>query len=212
MMTQTSTEINVNTIPGYAEIRIEKCLDAELLNGWEKWSLKDIIRTIKVMKEKKVSGEKSGYGMILKFFGQIILNKILDAASNSNSQFDLINETVRVVLESEVSIGELGVLDFYKGFGKNSRRHLCNFFSALVKYGEKDVRYYDLIYTMLTFQRRYNTSIPLGFQMSSPEFNEQVLAKLPPKMWEKLEKEDIVINKDKGFDTYSLQTGYFFWI
>lgn len=137
MMSQTSAEIKANAIPECAEVRFEKCLNAELLYGWEKWSLKYIVRTIKVMKEK-VSCEKSGFGMILKFFGQIILNKILEAASNPSSCFNSIKETVCVVLESEISIGGQGVLDFYRGFGKNSRQHLCNFFSALVKYGEKD--------------------------------------------------------------------------
>ena len=136
----------------------------------------------------------------------------MEAAGNPNTPFNLIEETVSVVLESEVSLWEQVILDFYKGFKENSRQYLCNFFSSLVKYWEKDVRYYVLIHTMFTFQRRHKEYFPLGFCVTSPEFNEQVLAKLPPKMWEKLEKEDIVINKDKGFDTYSLQTGYFFWI
>ena len=210
MISQISPEINVNT-KGYADVRIENCLNAELLNGWEKWSLKDVVHTIKVMKEKISSGEL-GYGMILKFFGQIILNKILDEVSNSNSHFDLIKETVHIVLESEVSIGGQGVLDFYVGFGKNSRKYLCNFFSALIKYGEKDIRYYDLIYKMLTFQRRFNESFPLGFCMNSPEFNEQVLDKLPPKMKEQLKQMSITVNKDNGFDEYNLLTGFCFWI
>ena len=56
---QTGAEINANTNPGYEEIRIEKCLGSELLDGWEKWSLRDVIHTIEVMK-KRVSSEKSG--------------------------------------------------------------------------------------------------------------------------------------------------------
>ena len=107
VMSQTSAEINPDLNRGYAELSIEKCLDA----------------------------------MVLKFFGQIILNKILEAAGNPTTPFNLIKETVSVVLESKVSVGEKGVLDFYKGFEDNSRQHLCNFFGALVKYGEKDVRY-----------------------------------------------------------------------
>ena len=57
MMSQTSAEINADINPGYAEVHIEKCLDAELLDGWEKWSLKDIIRTINIMKGKISSNE-----------------------------------------------------------------------------------------------------------------------------------------------------------
>ena len=126
MMSQTSAKINADINPGYAELRIEKCLDAELLDGWEKWSLKDVIRTINIMKGK-ISNKKSGYGMVLKFFGQIILNKILDAADNPTTPFNLIKKTVSVVLESEVSVGEKRILDFYKGFEENSRQHLCIF-------------------------------------------------------------------------------------
>ena len=211
MMSQTSAEINADINPGYEEVRIEKCLDAELLDGWEKWSLKDVIRTINIMKGK-ISNKKSGYGMVLKFFGQIILNKILEAAGNPTTPFNLIKETVSVVLESEVSVGEKSVLDFYKGFEENSRQHLCNFFGALVKYGEKDVRYYDLIYTMLTFQRPFRESFPLGFCMQCPEFAEQVLAKLPPKMREKLERETTDVSTDGDITTYNLLEGYSLWM
>jgi hypothetical protein len=51
-MSPISPEINVITNSGYAEIHIEKCLWVELLDGWEKWSLKDVIRTIKTMKKR----------------------------------------------------------------------------------------------------------------------------------------------------------------
>ena len=76
----------------------------------------------------KISNEKSEKRMLLKFFGQIVLNKILEAASNSKNSFNLIKETVSVVLESEVSIGGQSVLDFYRGFRENIHQHLFNFF------------------------------------------------------------------------------------
>ena len=208
MMTQTSAEINADINPGYAEVRIKKCLDAELLDGWEKWSLKDVIHTINIMEGKISSKKKSGYGMVLKSFGQIILNKILEAASNPKTPFDLLKETVSVVLKTKVSVGKQGVLEFYKGFKEDSRQHLCNFFGALVEYGEKDVRYYDLIYTMLTFQRSYCQSFPLGYRMECPQFDDQVLAKLPPKMREELELEEI----DVGTETYKLLSGHSMWL
>ena len=49
MMSQTSSNVDANVNPGYAEIHIEKCTDDDvgLLDGWEHWSLEDIIRTIK---------------------------------------------------------------------------------------------------------------------------------------------------------------------
>ena len=48
MISQICEEINVNT-NGHTEIRIEKCLSVEFRDGWEKWSLEDVYRTIKVM-------------------------------------------------------------------------------------------------------------------------------------------------------------------
>ena len=98
-MSKTSSEINTDTNQEYAEIRIEECLNGELLDGWVKQPLKDVIHTIKIMKGK-ISNEKSEQTMLLKFFGQIVLNKILEAASNSKNSFNLIKETVSVVLES----------------------------------------------------------------------------------------------------------------
>ena len=160
----------------------------------------------------KISNEKSEKRMLLKFFGQIVLNKILESASNSKNSFNLIKETVSVVLKTKVSVGKQGILEFYKGFKEDSRQHLCNFFGALVEYGEKDVRYYDLIYTMLTFQRPFRESFPLGFCMQCPEFAEQVLAKLPPKMREKLERETTDVSTDGDITTYNLLEGYSLWM
>ena len=55
MMSQTSSNVDANVNPGYAEIHIEKCTDDDvgLLDGWEHWSLEDIIRTIESMKKAK---------------------------------------------------------------------------------------------------------------------------------------------------------------
>ena len=58
MMSKTSSEINTDTNQEYAEIRIEECLNGELLDGWVKWPLEDVIHSIKIMKGK-ISNEKS---------------------------------------------------------------------------------------------------------------------------------------------------------
>ena len=55
------------------------------------------------------------------------------------------------------------------------------FLKNFVKRGINDARYYDLIYTMLTY--RLNGGFPLGFEMGKKdEFNDKVLAKLPLEM------------------------------
>ena len=81
------------------------------------------------------------------------------------------------------------------------------FFWALIKYGEKDILYYDLIYTILTFQRQYPKSFPLGFCISSPEFDEHVLAKLPQRIREQVVQTSFVINTENEFDEYNLLAG-----
>ena len=55
------------------------------------------------------------------------------------------------------------------------------FLKNFVKRGINDARYYDLIYTMLTY--RLNGGFPLGFEMGKKdEFNDKVLANLPLEM------------------------------
>ena len=44
--------------------------------------------------------------------------------------------------------------------------------------------------------------------MECPQFDEQVLAKLPPKMREELELEEI----DVGTETYKLLSGHSMWL
>lgn len=79
------------------------------------------------MKGNISSGKIPGYRNVLEFFGQIILNKILEAASDSKTRFYLIEKTVRIVLESSISICGENILTFYKGFKENIRQHLCDF-------------------------------------------------------------------------------------
>ena len=46
MMSQTSANMDANP-PAYVEVRIDKeCECPELLDGWENWSLEDIIRVV----------------------------------------------------------------------------------------------------------------------------------------------------------------------
>ena len=108
-------------------------------------------------------------------------------------------------LETPVFFKKTGVLTSFKTF---ERQAVCDFFKEFVKRGMDDARYYELIYTMLTYQ--LNGRFPQGFAMSAyNEFNDEVLAKLPSKIQKQL-KSYILYQDNEDTDRrlcYSLLTG-----
>ena len=182
-------------------IEVERLGDAEELNGWEKWSLKDVIRVLEDMTKK-------WYGGSAVDMGSILLYKRSEAAAEPNVPFKLIEETPHAGLELPVCMQRQGAFHALAVvFSK--RRVVCDFFKEFVKHGIEDARYYDLIYTMLTY-RLASGSHSLGFQMSLEDgFNDEVLAKLPPKMQEELKGASFYEDdKESGRRTvYSLLTG-----
>ena len=139
--------------------------------------------------------------------GNIVLRKLLEAAADQNVPFEVIEETVNTALEAPVYAGTYDVLN---GFSVFDIRAVCDFFKEFVKRGIDDARYYDLIYTMLTY--RLNGGFPLGFEMGKKdEFNDEVLAKLPSEMQKKL-KSYTFYEDNEDIDRrlcYSLLTGEF---
>ena len=126
----------------------------ELLKGWEKWSLNDIIPIFNSV-NWWFCLSASGY------FGEIVFLKLLEAANNSNISFELIEEVVRTILRTKIGIisdNVFGLAGFQYG-----AQVVCNFFKEFVKHGGNDARYYNLIYEMLTYQTVLNKSFPLGF-------------------------------------------------
>ena len=201
MMSQTSANVDANP-PAYMEVRIDKdCGDIELLDGWENWSLEDIIRVVELMKEGKRNGRH--YSLVATNLGQITLNKLLKAADDPNVPFERIEETVNLVLHENLTILDTNILEF-TGFLKGWQP-VCEFFKAFIKHGEHDARYYDLIYMILTHQPRKNDSFPIGHSVRNCEgFRDAVLVKFPPEMRERLESESFYA-KD-GNVCYSLLT------
>ena len=129
----------------------------------------------------------------------------MEAATDANIPFEVIEETVHTALEAPIYLKKYDVLNSFSVF---NRRAVCDFFKEFVKRGINDARYYDLIYMMLT--HRLNGNFPLGFAMSQYNgFNKGVLAKLPSEMQKQLES--YTFHKDDE-DTdrrlcYSLLTG-----
>ena len=86
----------------------------------------------------------------------------------------MIEETIHKALETYMRKGS--VLSGFKAFRTQT---VCDFFKEFVKCGIDDARYYELIYTMLTY--RLNDNFPKGFAMS--QYNGfEVLTKLPSEM------------------------------
>ena len=203
MMSSTSANVDTNVNQINVDVikvtTVEKLSESdfpEMFEGWENWSLQDIVRILKDMKSY-------GWGAVV--MGNIVFRKFLEAAADPNVPFEVIEETVHTVLETPVFCKERSVLSGFKGFG---RQAVCDFFKEFVKRGMGDARYYELIYKMLT--HRLNDSFPLGFAMSEQDgFNDKVLAKLPSKIQKQLKS--YTFHKDhKNTDRrlcYSLLTG-----
>ena len=181
-------------------IEVKGLDDAEELNGWEKRSLKDVIRVLKDM-------TKGYYGVEAIDMGSILLYKRSEAAADPNVPFKLIEETAHSGLELPTYMQKKSAFHALATlFSK--RRVVCDFFKKFVKHGEEDARYYDQIYTMLTYH--LNRSHLLGFQMSLEDgFNDKVLAKLPPKMQEELKGASFYEDDDESGrrTVYSILTG-----
>ena len=182
-------------------IEVKGLDDAEELNGWEKRSLKDVIRVLKDM-------TKGYYGVEAIDMGSILLYKRSEAAAEPNVPFKLIEETAHAGLEWPTYMRRWSAFHALATI-PDKRKVVCDFFKKFVKHGVEDVRYYDLIYTMLTYRLPIG-SHPLGFQMSLEDgFNDEVLAKLPPKMQEKLKGASFYEDDDESGrrTVYSLLTG-----
>ena len=189
-------QINVDVIKVTTVEELSESDFPEMFEGWENWSLQDIVRILKDMKSY-------GWGAVV--MGNIVFRKLLEAAADPNVPFEVIEETVHTVLETPVFCEQESVLAGFDGF---ERQAVCDFFKEFVKRGMDDARYYELIYTMLT--HRLNGNFPLGFAMSEQDgFNDKVLAKLPSKIQKQL-KSYTFHKDDKDMDRrlcYSLLTG-----
>ena len=206
MMSQTSANVDANVNPVYADVvkvttieKLSECDLPEMFDGWENWSLQDIVRILKDMAKPE-----KYYGVTAVEVGNIVLRKLLEAAA-ANAPFELIEETIHTALETPAFMRRGNVLSGFKVFGKQA---VCDFFKEFVKRGIDDARYYELIYTLLTY--RFNDNFPLGFAMSQfTGFNEEVLAKMPSGMQKQL-KSYTFQNDDEDMDRrlcYSLLTG-----
>ena len=79
MMSQTSANVNANVHPVYADVvkvttfkLLHGCDLPEIFEGWENWSLQDILRILKDMKSH-------GLGAVV--MGNFVFRKLLEAAA-----------------------------------------------------------------------------------------------------------------------------------
>ena len=126
-----------------------------------------------------MSKPEEHHGRTAVVMGNIVFRKLLEEVADSNVPFEVIEETVHTALEAPAYMRRGNVLSGFKVFGTQA---VCDFF---IKRGIDDARYYELIYTMLTY--RFNDNFPLGFAMCRYNgFNDEVLAKLPLEMQKQL--------------------------
>jgi len=207
MMSSKSTNADAIVNPVYADvIKVElseflhESDNLRMFVNWRNWTLQDIVRILKDMAKPGECHGVTGVAM-----GNIVLRKLLEAAADPDVPFELIEETVHTALEAPAFCQDSSVLTGFKTFG---RQAVCDFFKEFVKRGIDDARYYELIYTMLTY--RLNNNYPLGFVMSKQNgFNDEVLAKLPSEMQKQL-KSYTFDEDDEDIDRrlcYSLLTG-----
>ena len=184
-ISQTSAEINANINPPACVIKV-RMRDPEdrtpeyeeLLNGWEKWGLEDIMHRLNSA-DWRFCVSASGP------FGEVVFLKLLEAANNPNIPFELIEEVVRTALRTRV--GSVGTNVFTRVAIFDGEQMICDFFKEFIKHGKIDDRYYNLIYEMLTNQTVENISYPLGFLMPNcTGWDEEVFAKLPSEMQKRL--------------------------
>ena len=195
MMSSTNADVNTNANLVNAEV-IKVITFALMFDGWKNWSLQDIVGILKDMKSY-------GWGAVV--MGNIVFRKLLEAAADPSVPFEVIEETVHTTLETPVFCMTRSALT---GFNVFEKQAVCDFFKEFVKRGIDDVRYYELIYTMLT--HRLNGGFPLGFAISEQNgFNDEVLAKLPSEMQKQL-KSYTLYQDNEDTDRrlcYSLLTG-----
>ena len=161
MMSQTSANVNANANQVYADVvqvNLSEFLDEpgelQMFEGWRNWTLRDIIRILKDM-----ANPKECNGMTAVVMGNIIFRKLLEAATDQNAPFEVIEEIVHMALEAPVCMRKDDILNTFQTFGKQA---VCDFFKEFVKRNIDDERYYELIYTMLT--HRLNEISPWGLQ------------------------------------------------
>ena len=123
MMSQTSANVDENVNPVYADVvkvtTVEKLTESdlpEMFDGWENWSLQDIVRILKDMRS---------YGLGAVVMGNIVFHKLLEAAADPNVLFEVIEKTAHTTLETPVFCKKMSVLSGFKGFG---RQAVCYFF------------------------------------------------------------------------------------
>ena len=99
MMSPISSEMNANTNPPDHIIKVLIYEDAlDLTNGWENWSLKEVIGVLKNM-------TKTEYTLTGAEMGNIVFYKLLEAAVDPNIPFEVIKETVHTALNSPACMG-----------------------------------------------------------------------------------------------------------
>ena len=132
-MSQTSANVDENVNPVYADVvkvtTVEKLSESdlpEMFDGWENWSLQDIVRILK-------DSKSYGWGAVV--MGNIVFRKLLEAAADPNVPFEMIEETVHTALKTPACLKKYNVLCSFKAFNKQA---VCDFFKEFADLYDAD--------------------------------------------------------------------------
>ena len=121
--------MNANTNPSAHLMQVHIYEDTlDVINGWENWSLKDVIGVLKKM-------SKTEYSLTRAEVGNIIFYKLLEAAEDPNIPFEVIKETLHIALNSPSCMGCYNVFYAFYAIRLESQQVVCNFFKDFIKHG-----------------------------------------------------------------------------
>ena len=122
MMSSTSANVNANVNPVNADVvkvttieELSECDFPEMFEGWENWSLQDIVRIL-----KEISQPRECHGVTAFVMGNFALHKLLEKEADPNVPFEVIEETVHAALEAPACMKKYDVLTGFKAFGEQA--------------------------------------------------------------------------------------------
>ena len=137
----------------------------EFLISWKIWSLKDIIRTVKLV----------SYGL-----GRFIFHKLLEAEKDLNIPFILKGTAIPTVLYTLTKMIQGYIFKMVNFLGNN--QEIFAFFKEIVTlHTGRKMCYYYFIYEIMEYKTIKNNYFRLGYCFSRyKEWDKEILAKLPP--------------------------------
>ena len=104
MMLSTSSDLNANVNPVYADVVKVDLMDnnsddPEMVKDWRNWTLQDIVRIL-----KEISQPRECHGVTAFVMGNFALHKLLEKEADPNVPFEVIEKTVHIIILKNIFI------------------------------------------------------------------------------------------------------------